>query len=303
MIILNPYGAPPPGPVLKPDQTMIRTNQNKRVGTAGQLQSPHTIYFSHNMQKAHTLFPSSAGTMCALFIPANEVVTWQPRAPFPYRVHGGAAGYPARHIWSEPYWRSDKAQHDGPQAELQSAHLMEASGWRAAATSRMQNMVDHIDFHWWGTTETVAQLGAFNVPLGCGAPGVPALPVSFTTDVKSLKSLHRGDASQNSMLWLEFETVRGAPGWLMSPHLDVITVQMASHRMGPHHGRDVFLLLNRQALADWANWRLPMHCTPWATRSWDAMYKFYRRSDRPLERVAMVSIQDAWAAAGCGILQ
>lgn len=107
----------------------------------------------------------------------------------------------------------------------------------------------------------------------------------FLVDVKALKKISRSDSNSSSnKTWVEFQNVNGKSGWLKGK-ADFIAFEQDDH----------FLLVKRSDLYKWAKNKIEKDSRGkyvFANNPRDALYRLYRRQNRPAEISSLISIND-----------
>ena len=102
----------------------------------------------------------------------------------------------------------------------------------------------------------------------------------FSIDVKNIKRVSRnGTELQDSLIWVEFLNVQGRDGWL-NADADFIAFRLT----------EGFILVNRKKLLILAEKLVDKNDI--VKNSKDALYKGYRRSDRPKELTSIIKLSD-----------
>ena len=148
-----------------------------------------------------------------------------------------------------------KSWEEGRLAEESFVKWAEAKGF-AVEKSKPEEQFKHIDFY-------ITKGG-----------------VRLSIDVKAKKRLSRSDKeSQNTLIWVEFKNVLGRDGWLVSGP-DAIAFE----------AEDGFVLIPRIELHTLCLKKCDL--TVFAQNSQDALYKAYKRKDRPKEIISMIYFSD-----------
>ena len=159
----------------------------------------------------------------------------------------------------------------GAEAEQDFVSAALAKGWQLLQSSFSENYLQHVDFR-FGLN--CAQTGAQN---------------TLTVDVKSMRHLRRGGKPQNELLFVEMH----AEGWLLGGKADIIAAQFS---FKPSR----FVLLDRKKLIEYA--LKVVDCTsPLVAWPEQCFQRLFRRGTKH-ELISLISLQDAYEHAGCGIL-
>jgi len=169
----------------------------------------------------------------------------------------------------------------GDDAERQFLMAMESRGWIPLALSYGENYLGHVDFR---LGRVCAEKGA---DVGGGARETREI---LTVDVKALRSLRRGGALQNQLLFVEMHK----DGWLLGGHANILAVQVCEAPCS-------FVLLDRVKLAAHALSQVDAKA-PRVAWPEQCYRRLYRRAGRSKELISLIDLEGAIEHSGCGLV-
>jgi len=142
----------------------------------------------------------------------------------------------------------------GVKAEANFELVAEQRGYTVELTPRSVDILDHIDMILTKDDE------------------------SFSVDVKSRKKISRySDEYDDEKVWVEFQNVRGKPGWLYGK-ADRIVFERA----------DDFVLVDRESLKEYCECAVAPLLV---NKPYEAMYKAYQRPNRK-DMISLILMKD-----------
>jgi hypothetical protein len=197
----------------------------------------------------------------------------------PFQREGPAAARPLHTIVHAHV--STSCIRRGDDAERQFLMAIESRGWVPLALSYGENYLGHVDF----------RLGRVRAEIGEEVEGgAIATREILTVDVKALRSLRRGGALQNQLLFVEMHE----DGWLLGGHAHVLAVQVCEAPCS-------FVLLDRVKLAAHALSQVDMNA-PRVAWPEQCYRRLYRRAGRSKELISLIDLEGAVEYAGCGLI-
>lgn len=134
---------------------------------------------------------------------------------------------------------------EGNAAENRFVRIMAANGCSVKESTKSENMYEHFDYRVYYNNDQY-----------------------FSVDVKAMKRICRGDREvQDKYVWVEFENVNGAPGWLYGK-AEFIAFEI----------KNGFAMVKRKDLIEYCESVVDMNTTVDYCR--DALNKVYRRDKR-----------------------
>jgi Holliday junction resolvase len=103
--------------------------------------------------------------------------------------------------------------------------------------------------------------------------------ITSTVEVKSRKRVKRGGNVQSNLIWIEFFNVAGKKGWRDS-EVDFVAFELDND----------FIIVKTKELLELSKNKIDMNT--FVDKSSDALYKSYRRKDRPKEHIGLIKIED-----------
>jgi len=147
--------------------------------------------------------------------------------------------------YQNQYDKNGQCSADGITAEHLFKAMAEKRNFIVMGVSRDVNMFDHIDYE------------------------IRKNKKAFTVDVKAMKSMNRGETARDEVTLVEFQNVKGNPGWLYGK-ATTIAFKM----------KDRFLLVNRESLVDLCESLVDINLTPQKSTTDKDIYITYQRDGR-----------------------